>query len=141
VSKTFYRWAPAPPVVILRYLWAALTLSVMADIPETRWVPANTFGQRLRQLRLALGRLSVEEAAALCGLNDKTWSTWENGRHPQRMHEVVNKIAEATNVDRDWLMYGDPPQVTRASFTERGKEAPIMLGMSPDARGLQLVAP
>lgn len=101
----------------------------MTDIPDTTWVPADSFANRLRELRRALGRISVEDAATLCGLNDKTWSTWENGRHPQRMHEVVNKIVQATNVDRDWLMYGEPPEQTRACFTERGKEAPIILVM------------
>jgi transcriptional regulator with XRE-family HTH domain len=104
------------------------------------WIPANTFGLRLVQVRVARG-LSQVEAAQICGLDDGSWSNWERGTTPRRMDRVVQKIHDGLGVDRNWLMFGDPPQDTRASFTEDGKEAPIMLDMSPDARGLQLVAP
>lgn len=111
----------------------------MAEIPPTAWVPANTFAQRLRQLRHSLD-MTVEEIAEHCGVPAPTWSTWENGRHPRKMHEVVRQIASRTHVHRDWLMYGEPPLgESRPNATELGKEAPIILGMSPNVRTLQHV--
>lgn len=71
------------------------------------WVPAETFASRLVRLRRELG-WNQGEAAARCGLDDGSWSNWERGVSPRRMAEVVAAIHEATGVDRDWLMWGDP---------------------------------
>lgn len=72
---------------------------------ETAWRPADSFGLRLLLLRRSLG-LKQEEAAKLCGLDNGSWSNWENGKLPRNMAEVVHKIVRATNVDRDWLIWG-----------------------------------
>lgn len=69
------------------------------------WVPRDTFSSRLRQVRNELG-LKVEEMAATCGFPMPTYNSWERGRRPHKLDEVVRKIVDATGVDRDWLMWG-----------------------------------
>jgi hypothetical protein len=78
----------------------------------TTWVPtlpaADSFGSRLRLLRLALDDESVDALAKRCDIPTATWRTWEKGTAmPQRMAAVVEKIHRATGVDRAWLMWGE----------------------------------
>ena len=70
-------------------------------------IPEDSFALRLVIIRRHLG-LSQEEAAARCGLDDGSWSNWENGTKPRGMDRVVGTIAAGLNVDRDWLMWGGP---------------------------------
>src|SRR5690242_5722938 len=80
----------------------------MADMSvETlqTWVPSNTFATRLILVRRELG-LNVKQAAKLCGVHYATWSTWENGRKPNDMGDVVERISQKLRVDREWLMWG-----------------------------------
>lgn len=72
---------------------------------EDPWRPQDSFGVRLLLVRRTLG-LSQEEAAAKCGLDNGSWSNWENGAHPRQLPEVVHKIVRTFNVDRDWLIWG-----------------------------------
>lgn len=74
---------------------------------EERWVPEDSFAMRLVLLRRHL-RLTQQEAAQLCDLDDGSWSNWENGTRPRGMDSVVRKIATATGVDPNWLMWGGP---------------------------------
>lgn len=67
----------------------------------TTWVPAGSFGVRLLLLRRHLG-LTQRQIAARCDLDDGSWSNWEKGSNPRNMPEVVEKVAAATGVDRDW---------------------------------------
>lgn len=69
------------------------------------WRPMDTFGTRLLLIRKELG-LSQEQAAARCGLDDGSWSNWENGTSPRNLPVVVHHIVSALNVDRDWLIWG-----------------------------------
>jgi transcriptional regulator with XRE-family HTH domain len=78
------------------------------------WIPVppstDTFGQRLRVLRLGLGDISIKEAAARCGVPTATWNAWERGANsPRNMGAIVQTIVAATGVDRDWLMWGTVP--------------------------------
>lgn len=70
-------------------------------------IPEDSFGLRLLIIRRELG-LTQAEAAARCELDDGSWSNWENGSKPRGMDRIVEKIAEALHVDRDWLMWGGP---------------------------------
>ena len=74
---------------------------------QPTWVPRDTFGARLALLRREL-KLSTEEIADRCGLNRATWQTWEHGSSPRKMDSVVTRIALATGVSREWLMWGGP---------------------------------
>lgn len=74
------------------------------------WTPPATFGSRLRDAREDLG-LTIEEAAAKCGLSRSTWTTWENGAKPRDMATVVEKISRGLSVegrmlDPMWLLWG-----------------------------------
>lgn len=77
----------------------------MTALPTETWVPDDTFGARLVLLRRTLG-LTVEQVAKLSGIPHPTWSTWENGAKPRDMAAKVRQIAEATNCDQNWLMWG-----------------------------------
>lgn len=86
----------------------SLTVWVMpAPQPARRekWVPQDTFANRLVLLRRELG-LTQLQAAEACGLDDGSWSNWENGTKCRDLAEIVKKISEALGVDRDWLMWG-----------------------------------
>lgn len=71
------------------------------------WIPTDTFGTRLFIIRKQR-ELTVEAVAKICGVAQPTWTTWEKGAHPRDLVGTVRKIAEALDVDRDWLMWGGP---------------------------------
>lgn len=75
---------------------------------STGWVPDDgTFGARLALIRQRMSWGNVKEAAEACGLPPESWRTWErDGVIPRRYPEIVEKIAEATGVDGDWLSRG-----------------------------------
>jgi transcriptional regulator with XRE-family HTH domain len=76
-----------------------------AEQIESGWRPIDSFAIRLLLVRRALG-LTQEEAAEKCGLDNGSWSNWENGKNPRNMAEAVHKIVRALGVDRDWLIWG-----------------------------------
>jgi len=70
------------------------------------WTPDTTsFAARLWSVRRHLG-LTQDALALMCGLRSQEISRWEAGTMPRNLAEVVDKIATATGVDRDWLMWG-----------------------------------
>lgn len=71
------------------------------------WVPEDNFGLRLIALRKKKGWTQAE-AAGKCGVDDGSWSNWENGAMPRDLPSVVEKIVRATDVNRSWLAWGDP---------------------------------
>ena len=94
---------------------------------ETRpGVPADTFPVRLRLARIHANDISIEVAAARCGIKPATWSTWERGVHkPPHFEAMVKAIASGLDVDEMWLRDGgplapdpgpgDPPPITTLS--------------------------
>lgn len=108
---------------------------------ETRpWIPADSFGSRLFLTRRAQ-KMTVEQIAHLCGVAQPTWTTWENGARPRDLVAVVQRIAAATGVDRDWLMWGgalaEPgggPSRPQTVMTDRrnGASTDQCFGDSPD---------
>ncbi len=69
--------------------------------------PADTFAVRLLLSR-HLNEMTISQAAAAAGLNDATWATWESGRRPRDIIDVCTKIANALDIDFDWLLLGGP---------------------------------
>ena len=96
-------------------------------------IPADTFDHRLMLARSHAGRLTIQEAAAKCGFNHQSWSNWERGRIPRDKVDVAEAIAEALNIDRDWLLHGGPLE---RPATRRGVRAPYrrLMGSRPGVR-------
>jgi transcriptional regulator with XRE-family HTH domain len=70
-------------------------------------IPADTFAHRLTLAR-AETRLTIEEAAKRSGLLSQSWGQWERGSIPRDKVEVADAIADALDIDRDWLLHGGP---------------------------------
>lgn len=70
--------------------------------------PADTFSNRLLMSRALAGHLSIREAADLTGLNREAWRDWEHGRRPRDILDVCRRIADAMDIDHDWLLFGGP---------------------------------
>lgn len=102
---------------------------MVADMTVQRqeaWVPVppsqETFAGRLRLLRLALDDISAEDMARRIDVPATTYRSWESGREPRRMGQVVRAIHDATGVDMSWLMGwgvspGTPTEQGDRSFT------------------------
>lgn len=73
--------------------------------------PTETFGDRLALLRVHF-EMSVAKIAKVCGLDDGSWSNWEDGTNPRDKESVVRAISLALNVDKNWLMWGTPGCLT-----------------------------
>lgn len=69
--------------------------------------PTDSLSNRLLLVRHELG-LSQREAAAKCGVGFGSWQSWENGRSPRHALRDLAKVAEALDIDRDWLFWGGP---------------------------------
>jgi transcriptional regulator with XRE-family HTH domain len=75
------------------------------DAEETT-IPADTFEARLMLARLHAGRMSIREAAQLCGFTNESWSNWERGKMPRDKLGVAEVVSERLRVDFDWLLRG-----------------------------------
>lgn len=70
--------------------------------------PYDSFANRLMLARKQRDLL-IEEAAERCGINPKTWATWENGKAtPRDGMTTIDKIARGLEYERDWLAWGGP---------------------------------
>jgi transcriptional regulator with XRE-family HTH domain len=70
-------------------------------------VPVFTLGERIRKAREDMA-LSQQEFAARMGVDRKSISNWESGRHAPR-HRDLLFMAVVSGVDLDWLTGEDPP--------------------------------
>lgn len=82
-------------------------------------IPADTFAARLVLTRHHAGRLSIEKAASMCGLNSGNWVRWEDGALPRDKVDVATAIAEALDINRDWLLFGGELTPARGKPTKR----------------------
>ena len=80
--------------------------------------PADTFAARLVLAR-HLNGLNLKQAAELTGINDGTWATWEAGRRPRDILDICRRIANALEIDHDWLLFGGPLAGPRGVPTKR----------------------
>lgn len=81
-------------------------------------IPADTLSNRIVLARRLAG-MTIEEAAEATGLSKSSWANWENGMRPQRETDVIQTIAVALDVDRNWLMFGGPLTPARGKPTKR----------------------
>ena len=77
-----------------------------SDTAEEAWVPEDTFGSRLAQIRQRLG-LNTARAAERCSLSDESWRQWEKGSRPRDYEATCRQIAAQTGCSLAWLMSGD----------------------------------
>lgn len=64
-------------------------------------------GERLRIAReIITPGGSIEDAAAMVGVERDTWWRWENGKAKLPI-DIAFKIHEAHPVERDWLLFGE----------------------------------
>ena len=79
----------------------------MSAIEQTEpWVPADTWGSRIAQVRQHLG-WNIKEAAQECGLSAESWRQWEKlGTRPRDQEVVAEAISKATGCSYVWLMVG-----------------------------------
>lgn len=76
-----------------------------------RWIPEETFGDRLRRVRRALG-MNQETFAARLGedVGVKALGAWETGtREPRGAVSLAKRIELAFNVPAAWLLGLDTP--------------------------------
>lgn len=82
-------------------------------------IPADTFGARLVLARYHAGRLSIEKAAAKCGLNSGNWVRWEDGALPRDKVEVAQAVSDGLGINREWLLWGGPLLSSRGGLAKR----------------------
>lgn len=101
-------------------------------------IPADSFAARLVLVRHFAGRLSIEQAARQCGLNAGNWAHWEDGRRPRDQVAVTTAIADALDIDRNWLLFGGPLAGPRGMPTKRppglNMRYPATAGRTRDTR-------
>lgn len=97
---------------------------------RTGRIPGDTFSNRLLLTRALAGHISIREACEMTGLNRGSWQGWERGLRPRDILDVAQRISEALDVDREWLLWGGPlagPRGVRVAdqVTERPGEATV----------------
>lgn len=101
-------------------------------------IPADTFSNRLMLTRALAGHVSIREAADLTGLNREAWRDWERGRRPRDILDVCRRVADALQVDFNWLLLGGPLAGPHGVATKRpGGDTPRYPAWStrpPDTR-------
>lgn len=80
-------------------------LTAQSNIEEIGWIPGETFGKRLAEIRQVMGWNS-SEAAEACGLSRVSWQNWEAGAKPRDYEDACKQIAAATGCSLVWLMTG-----------------------------------
>lgn len=81
-------------------------LVVDAESTTRGAIPADTFAARLMLARMHAGHLSIREAADQCGIGRGAWTNWERGARPADILEVSRRIADALDINYNWLLFG-----------------------------------
>jgi transcriptional regulator with XRE-family HTH domain len=92
------------------------------EAPTTRRgrIPADTLSNRLVLARRLAG-LTIDQAAEAAGVKSSSWANWESGRRPQREVDVIGAIAEALDVDFNWLLLGGQLEGSRGRPAKRSE--------------------
>jgi DNA-binding XRE family transcriptional regulator len=76
-------------------------------LPTRGRIPSDTLSNRLVLARRLAG-MTIDQAAEAAGLVSSSWANWENGRRPQQETDVLGAIADALDIDFNWLAFGGP---------------------------------
>lgn len=108
------------------------------DMPDTDDLPADaswaeestseTFGERLRRLRIASG-LTVEQIAQCIGVTHSIIRRVENGEHQIRAHRMPD-LARRLGCTTDYLLTGREPDDVLRNAILRGTRPEILLAMA-----------
>lgn len=109
--------------------------SPAAPTTTRRRRPADTFANRLLLTRALAGHLSIREAAQVTGLNREAWRDWERGRKPRDILDACRRIADALDVDHDWLLFGGPLAGPRGVPVDPSRISPDQAGPLPRGYG------
>ena len=131
----------------MRVITVAMATPMTTEELTEPWVPEDSFGNRLAQVRNHMG-WNVLEAARECGINQQSWRNWEEGGSPRDFTQACRKIAERTGCSLQWLVFGNHhwkeingpdlqvvPQVSgssRSSATVAQAPLPLFLELVPD---------
>ena len=85
----------------------------------------NTFGKRLRELRLETLNMNQREFAKRLGIPQPALSAYESGRNKPTIDSVIN-ISDKCNVSIDWLCGRDikPRNIEVEAYSSVEKDAP-----------------
>lgn len=98
-------------------------------------IPADTLSNRLMLARKLAG-LTIEQSAQAAGVTPSSWANWEAGRRPQRETDVLGMIADALDIDLEWLTYGGPLTPARGRPTGRAESDTVRYPAFDPASGL-----
>lgn len=80
--------------------------------------PADTFSNRLT-LAIRLTGLTIRDFAEQAGLDDGSVSNWSRGMRPREMVDICQAIADAHDIEFDWLLLGGPLLPPQGRSTKR----------------------
>jgi len=63
--------------------------------------------------------MTIDQAAEAAGVKPSSWANWEAGRRPQRETDVIGAIADALDIDFNWLLFGGQLLSARGRPTNR----------------------
>lgn len=78
-----------------------------------------------------LAGMTIDQAAAAAGVTPSSWANWEAGRRPQRETDVIGAIADALDIDFNWLLFGGPLLSARGRLTKRAGEDTLTYHLAP----------
>lgn len=64
-------------------------------------------GNRLRDIREALGFETKRDFAEYLGVHEDTYGIWENGRGDIPIY-AIERLRERHRITADWILFGDP---------------------------------
>lgn len=76
-------------------------------LPTRGRIPSDTLSNRLVLARRLAG-MTIDQAAEAAGVTPSSWANWENGRRPHQEIDVLGAIADALDINLEWLVFGGP---------------------------------
>jgi transcriptional regulator with XRE-family HTH domain len=110
-------------------------MATQAAVVDTEWVPAFSFGDRMRLVRRKRGR-SQEQMAALLDVKKVTYASWEAGRTPslEEVQHIARRLYLIDRVPQWWTLGADVPPANlwdagARSSTDRASDYGSLVGV------------